>query len=494
MAQRQMNFCVGLGIAFFLYIRRRRSMPRKVTWVPAPPLLGPLFQILQGLGSCTLFDIMSHWHHTLGKTIAYHVPGKVLISTIDPVNLEYFFKTNFRNYIKGHIFAEPFTDLLGDGIFNADGDMWYHQRKISSKMFTAKQFENHIWAVVETNTSKFVNILDETKGTIDTFNLMNRFTLDTIGQIGFSKNIGSLENPSSPFLKSFDRAQQLLILRFWVNPAWKIMRIFGLGWEPELKKHLAQLDCYARGIVRELRQKVTQGDDNSFVGLFYKSEWNKGGDVAQQETFMRDMILNFLIAGRDTTAQCLSWTLFELAQHPLVVQNIRKEVAEVCGDGPVKYEHIKRLRFVQAVLDEGLRLHPSVPFDGKVTVADDVLPDGTVVKAGNLLAFVPYAQGRSKEIWGEDAHTFRPGRWLEMPSKPSPYMFSAFNAGPRECLGRRLAEMEMTLFLATIVREFDFTLEADPASIHYDAQLTIGMNELPLSWRRVSRETASMGG
>jgi len=323
---------------------------------------------------------------------------------------------------------------------------------------------------------------------------MNRFTLDTIGQIGFSKNIGSLENPSSPFLKSFDRAQQLLILRFWVNPAWKIMRIFGLGWEPELKKHLAQLDCYARGIVRELRQKVTQGDDNSFVGLFYKSEWNKGGDVAQQETFMRDMILNFLIAGRDTTAQCLSWTLFELAQHPLVVQNIRKEVAEVCGDGPVKYEHIKRLRFVQAVLDEGLRLHPSVPFDGKVTVADDVLPDGTVVKAGNLLAFVPYAQGRSKEIWGEDAHTFRPGRWLEMPSKPSPYMFSAFNAGPRECLGRRLAEMEMTLFLATIVIEFDFTLEADPASIHYDAQLTIGMNELPLSWRRVSRETASMGG
>lgn len=493
MTQMRVNFFVGFAVSFFLFIRRQRSMPKKVKWVPAPPALGPILQILQGLRNCTLLDLMTQWHQTLGKTVAYQLPGRVLVSTISPVNLEHVLKTNFSNYIKGHVFAEPFTDLLGDGIFNADGDMWYHQRKISSKMFTAKQFENHIWTVVETNTAKVVNILEKTKGTIDTFNLMNRFTLDTIGQIGFSKNIGSLENPESPFLKSFDRAQQLLLLRFWVNPSWKILRMFGLGWEPELKKHLAQLDSYARGIVQELRQKVEQGDDNSFVGLFCKSEWNKEGDAAQQEAFMRDMILNFLIAGRDTTAQCLSWTLFELAQHPSIVQHIRKEIAEVCGSGQIKYEHIKKLRYVQAVLDEGLRLHPSVPFDGKLTVADDVLPDGTVMKAGNLLAFVPYAQGRCREIWGDDALTFRPERWLQMPSKPSSYVNPAFNAGPRECLGRRLAEMEMTLFLATIVRAFDFTLEADPASIHYDMQLTIGMNRLPLSWRPVSREVVSMG-
>jgi cytochrome P450 len=306
--------------------------------------------------------------------------------------------------------------------------------------------------------------------------------LDTIGQIGFSKNIGSLEDPSVPFLNSFDRAQQLLLLRFWVNPAWKLLRFFGIGWEPELKKHIVQLDRYAREIVQELQAK--DGEDNSFVGLFLKSSSDRNAE--EQETFMRDMVLNFLIAGRDTTAQCLSWTLFELTQHPAVVQRIREEVAQVCGNEMIKYEHVKSLTYVQAVLDEGLRLHPSVPTDGKLALADDTFPDGTDVKAGCLVQYSPYAQGRCKEIWGEDAYSFRPERWQEMPSKPSAYTFSAFNAGPRECLGRRLAQMEMIIFLATVLREFDIALDADPASIRPMMQLTIGMNELPLSWRRIT--------
>jgi cytochrome P450 len=499
MASKQVNFLIGFVIYILFYLRRRKGMPKKVAWVPSPPLVGSLFTILRHTRSKTFLDVISQWHVTLGQTIAYHLPGKVMISTIDPRNIEHFLKTNFKNYIKGHIFGEPFTDLLGEGIFNADGEIWHYQRKISSAMFTKNAFENHIYTVVDQNTAKVMDILDRTKETIDTFNLMNRFTLDTIGQIGFSTSVGSLEDPSSPFLKSFDRAQQILLLRFWVNPAWKLMRFLGVGWEPELKEHLERLDTYARGIVQQLRAKVEVGDDNSFVGLFIKSESSKSNketqvNAARQETFLRDMVLNFLIAGRDTTAQCISWTLFELTQHPVEIKRIREEVAKVCGDGPVKYEHIKKLSYVQAVLDEGLRLHPSVPMDGKLAIDDDTLPDGTDVKAGAIVQFTAYAQGRCKEIWGEDACSFRPERWQEFPNKPSSFMFSAFNAGPRECLGRRLAEMEMTIFLATVLRDFDVTLDADPASVCPDAQLTIGMNALPLKWKRVAKQGVSVGG
>ncbi|CAE8643384.1 unnamed protein product [Polarella glacialis] len=331
-------------------------------------------------------------------TFAYTVPGKVVLITVDPKNIEHMLKTNFDNYVKGRVFSDPFFDLLGKGIFNVDGELWYHQRKTSSKMFTKKQFETHISKVVAGNTAKVTALMEREKGTFDMFQLMNRFTLDTIGEIGFSKSIGSLENASSPFLSAFDRSQQILIQRFWTDPFWKIERLLGLGAEPELKVHLRLLDEYARGIVRELQEKVAQGE---------------------------------------------------------------------------------------AVLDEGLRLHPSVPWDGKVALNRDQMPDGTIVPAGCFVQYVPYAQGRCRQIWGEDCCEFRPERWLEMTSKPSSFTFSAFNAGPRECLGRRLAEMEMAMLLATVVRDFDLHLEAPASSIQYDSQLTIGMRGLPLSAKQV---------
>lgn len=354
-------------------------------------------------------------------------------------------------------------------------------------MFTKKQFETHIWRVLAKNTAKVGELLDRSAGqTLDMFNLLNRFTLDTIGEIGFSKDVGSMENPTSPFLKSFDLVQQILIKRFWINPYWKVMRAFGLGWEPLLAQHLRLLDDYARGIVRDLHEKAEAGEDNSFVGLFLRESLAAKEHGPALEDFMRDMVLNFLIAGRDTTAQAISWTLFEVMQRPHVVAKIREEVAAVCGTGPVAYEDVRQLRYVQAVLDEGLRLHPSVPMDGKIAVQDDALPDGTVVPAGCVVQYLPYAQGRCCEIWGADALEYRPERWLEMESKPSSYVFSAFNAGPRECLGRRLAEMEMAVLVASIVRDFDFTLECKPQHVKYDAQLTLGMSGLPVTVRRVT--------
>merc|ERR1712232_509937 len=96
----------------------------------------------------TIHDEMTDLHKKLGKTFAYHVCGQAFVATTDPKVIEHFLKTNFDNYVKGDAFRKPFTDLLGDGIFNVDGHLWYHQRKISSRMFTKKQFESHIFQAV----------------------------------------------------------------------------------------------------------------------------------------------------------------------------------------------------------------------------------------------------------------------------------------------------------------------------------------------------------
>jgi len=190
---------------------------------------------------------------------------------------------------------------------------------------------------------------------------------------------------------------------------------------------------------------------------------------------MEEMVLNFLIAGRDTTAQALSWTFFLLIQHPEVEKRVFDEIAEVCGEGDLMYEHVNRLTYLQAVLHESLRLYPSVPLDLKTALRPDTLPDGTSVAKGDVIVYNIYAMGRSEKIWGKDACEFKPDRWLSK-EFPSLYAYPVFNAGPRECLGRRLALVEMKACLVHVLRSVKLTLAVPPEDIRYDVQLTIGMS------------------
>merc|ERR1712216_167811 len=211
----------------------------------------------------------------------------------------------------------------------------------------------------------------------------------------------------------------------------------------------------------------------SFVGLFLEDATKSGEDLS--DSYLRDLVLNFLIAGRDTTAQALSWTIFCLTQHPEAANKARQEIIDVCGIRGPAYEDMNRLPYVNAVLSEALRLYPSVHTDSKVAASDDTLPDGTWIARGTEILYDIYSMGRDKDIWGDDAESFRPERWIELDEPPTNYQYVVFNAGPRECLGRRLAMAEMKACLAMLLPSVSFKLAVPADSIIPDAQLTIGM-------------------
>jgi len=259
-------------------------------------------------------------------------------------------------------------------------------------MFTANKFKNHIWRVVEKNSAKVVQVLQSVgDGTEDIFNLMNRFTLDSIGEIGFGSDIGSLEHADSPFLKSFDTAQQVVLFRFLI-PGWQFMRLFGIGTESGVAKHFKLLQDYSMKLVQILKSKLDSAAGDSFVGLFIKGAKEDGQPA--DDAFMRDLVLNFLIAGRDTTAQGMSWCFFEVMQHPEVERQIVEEIQSVCGAEKLTYEQAGKLEYLQAVISESLRLHPSVPVDMKQVLTDDVLPNGTFVPKGSSVWYTAYGAPR----------------------------------------------------------------------------------------------------
>ena len=190
----------------------------------------------------------------------------------------------------------------------------------------------------------------------------------------------------------------------------------------------------------------------------------------------------FNSAGRDTTAQALSWMYYEVMKNPAVEKNIWQEVDKL--DERPTYEMLtKDMRYSNAVFLEALRLYPPVPRNLKTAVADDVLPGGTKVQGGDRIMFSTYAIGRNKRVWGPQAPEFLPERWFEENNleiekgtlknnthseaeghtwpkvrKESTFKFSSFNAGPRICLGQTFATLEALTVIMMISSKFKFEL------------------------------------
>lgn len=172
--------------------------------------------------------------------------------------------------------------------------------------------------------------------------------------------------------------------------------------------------------------------------------------------------------GKDTTAQALAWTIYELLRQPVLLANLQDEVDKITDspsvadltatDGPLQY--------MNAIISESLRLHPPVPLEIHENTSNTAvtLADGSVVEPGEIVLWSPWAMGRSMRIWGEDAAEFKPTRWfpevqprgnVSHPLKKTAFEFPVFHAGPRSCLGKNLAKIELSYALMQIVRRYE---------------------------------------
>jgi fatty acid omega-hydroxylase len=187
------------------------------------------------------------------------------------------------------------------------------------------------------------------------------------------------------------------------------------------------------------------------------------------DKFLRDICVNFILAGRDTSSVALAWFFWLLGKNPGVEAKILEEVEGIVaarkGAGEVveeeeelvfRPEEVKRMEYLHAALSEALRLYPSVPVDHKEVVEDEVFPDGTVLKKGTKVIYAMYSMGRMESIWGDDCREYKPERWLRDGRfvGESAYKFTAFNGGPRLCLGKDFAYYQMKFTAASILRRY----------------------------------------
>lgn len=411
---------------------------------------------------CNLIDTFRHKHRLQDYmleqaskspkgTFHFVLPfgGDTDVMVTDPPSVEYILKTNFENFTKGPHFKDKLQTLLGDGIFNTDGQPWKEQRQIASHMFKVKELK-HMRDIFERHGRELLQILDKAADTgvpIDVADLFFRYTLDSIGEIAFGFNVDSMHKDCS-FSQAFDAAQECAVDRFlW--PFWKFT-------PSPMGSYVKILNDFAANLIKERRQDPDVRDRNDLLSRYMCMD-----GVDHSDAHLRDIVMNFMIAGRDTTAQTLSWLFYNLSRNPDKEAELLKEI-DSFDDGLPDYDELRHMKYIMGAINETLRLCPPVPVDPKYVVKDDVLPNGYKVPAGVNVAWSMYCMGRMEKYWDRPLE-FLPERWLdpEKNKERHPFLFIPFQAGPRTCLGQNMAYLEAKVMTFMILKSYRLELH-DP--------------------------------
>lgn len=394
--------------------------------------------------------------------------------TLDPANVHYIMSKNFKNYPKGSKFNEMF-DVFGDGIFNVDSKLWEYHRKMAHTFIGHPKFNQFlhekVWEKVEKGLIPVLDHASKQGLVVDLQDLFSRFTFDTICTLIVGSDLRSLsvDWPNEPFLKALDDIEEVIFRRHVVPMSvWKFFRWLGVGKERKYKEAWEILDEFIYKRISEKRSEELFKQEElkhkeASVGVDLLTLYM---DQAQglsstnvknnlSDKLLRDTILNFFIAGRDTTSTALAWFFYLLSKNPRVESKIRQELDTIMD---TNQDHDK-LVYVHGALCEALRLYPPVAFEQKASMESDILPSGQHVYPNMQIIFNLYAMGRMKSIWADDCNEFKPERWISergnIKHEPA-YKFLTFNAGPRSCLGKNMAFTQMKAVVATIVQNYKF--------------------------------------
>jgi cytochrome P450 len=402
--------------------------------------------------------------------------GRRLIFTADVENIKAILATQFSDYGKGMPFHEEWKDFLGDSIFTTDGDLWHNSRQLIRPQFIKDRvsdlhcFESHIETLFRAianggalnGEDQYVDMAAGNGRVVDISELLFRYTLDVATDFLLGKDVKSLSTPKESFADAFNEVQrvQSIIARAGPINSFVPRRTFWAG----IKTINEFVNVY---IERALHLSPSELESKSKGDAGYTFLHALAGFTRDRKT-LRDQLVAVLLAGRDTTASTLSWTLYELARHPECVTRLRQEILDVVGpDRTPTYADLKGMKYLQNVMNETLRLYPSVPFNVRLALKDTTLPRGggpdgsepVAILKDTPIGYSALVMQRREDLYPPVSDTFKhpdifsPERWAVW--QPKPWQYIPFNGGPRICIGQQFALTEMAYVLVRLFQRFE---------------------------------------
>ena len=368
------------------------------------------------------------------------------ILTQDPDFIEYVLKKNHKNYHKSSIVSEKVGRFLGNGLLTSNGEYWLKQRRLIQPGFHHQKVQA-LYAIMKRTIDNFLQHLPSGQA-IDIYPLMNKLAFDIV--------VSTLFNVDLP-AKTIEELSTIIteLQAFVILDIRQPQRSWWLKASGQVRRNLAKA-ARARAIMSEIiQQRKSSGNThNDLLDMLLAARY-EDTQLGMTEDQLIDEIMILIIAGHETTANALSWTLYLLATHTEILDKTR----DVEDSG---LESIIRQPYINAVINESMRLYPPAWISDRVALSDDAFGSFSFPK-GTIVITYYYGLHRDPDYW-ESPEEFKPERFLNA-DKDSQKIYFPFGAGPRLCIGNSFAIAEMALFLHSFVKYFDFESVSTPKMV-----------------------------
>jgi cytochrome P450 len=371
----------------------------------------------------------------------------------DPAAVRRVFLDNAANYRKDELQLRILSPGLGNGLLTAEGESWRLQRRSLAPLFSPRHVADFAPATQRVAEATVERLGHRRDGAVtDVGELTSRMALQVLEQTLFSQGLGrepgEFQRAVTSYFDSFGRLDPLDLIgapaflpRLGRRRGRPALEFFDDAVEAIVDSRKAQLDLGGEAPRDLLTLLLGAKDPETGLGL--------------PDADIRANIVTFIMAGHETTANGLTWTLYLLSQSPAWRERAEAEADETFD--PLYPASLERCEVLRAVFEEALRLYPPAATLTRLAIADDEIL-GVRIPAGTVVAISPYVLHRRRGLW-DNPDAFDPGRFLgERRERIDRFAYIPFGAGPRVCIGMAFATQEAVIILANFLRAFRFDL------------------------------------
>ena len=415
---------------------RPRPSPAPTLEPPGPhgePILGSLRPF-----AADILGFVTGVVREYGDLVQIRMPGRKVWILNKPADIEQVLLAQRTNFVKHTFFWRHVTAIFGNGLLTSEGDFWLRQRRLAAPAFHPDRIASY-GAVMADYADRLAATWKD--GEVrDVHRDMMRVTMEIVSKTLFDAAVAEDLDEIS---RSFDLVIREIAKRF--RRPFKIADWIPTPGNRRYLRGVRMLDGLVARVIAERRAQP--GDRGDLLSMLLAARDDDGRPMSDRQ--LRDETITLFLAGHETTAIALSWTLFLLAKNPDAEARLRAEVAGLEGRLPGAAD-LPRLPFTEAVVKEGLRMYPPAYVIGRESLAGCDL-GGWRCGARTTVYFAPWVLHRDARHFPEPER-FRPERWLDgSTSKLPKYAYIPFGGGPRICIGERFAMMEGVLVLATLL-------------------------------------------
>ena len=333
--------------------------------------------------------------------------------------------------------TQPLNNF-GAGLFGVNGEVHLQQRKLMMPAFHKNKVESYRDEMITMTQSEIDNL--STDQPCEISQLMQRLTLRIATKTLFGEDINAVDSTAGELMQEVLNCQRSSSIKLFP------FDIPGLVFHRYLNL-LAQYETKIKKIIAEKRTKGA--NDNDVLSMLIQARDEESGHPLSEAELIAHTGVIFL-AGHETTANALTWTIFWLSQHPQVTGDLVNELDSILHGEPPRIEQLHQLPLLDRVIKESMRVLTSVPWNGRVTSETTELGGYELPKGTEVLVSI-YHTHHMPEIY-QDPEAFKPERWETI--NPSIYEYNPFSAGPRLCIGATFAMMEIKIVLAMLLQRF----------------------------------------